>query len=324
VLGYGVWSLVGQVLVVNLVTGIAFIAFAGFRPRARMSMDAIRLAARFGAGLTGFNVLNYFSRNADYFLIGRFLGPEALGFYTLAYRLMLFPAQNITSVASRVLFPALSMRLEDLADLRARYMHATWLIATTAFPIAAGLGATAPTLVPVVFGPRWESAVPILGILSIVAMIQSVGSPVGSIYMATGRTGLLLRWGLLSSAVVVTGFAVGLSWGAPGVAISYLVTSCLLIYPSLAIPFGIVELRVSDVARTIGRPLACTIVMTSLTLAVGAAGSGRVPTAVLLGLQVATGLASYGFATSLLNRPAVDLAMNAILWLRAGRIAQEP
>jgi O-antigen/teichoic acid export membrane protein len=309
VLGFGVWSLVGQVLVMNLASGLAFISFAGFRPQARISMASVRLAAPFGAGLTGFNVLNYFSRNADYFLIGRFLGPGPLGFYTLAYRLMLLPAQNISSVATRVLFPALSSSRGDLQAFRSRYLHASWLIATTAFPIAAGLGATAPNLEPVLFGSRWDPAVPILGLLSIVAMMQVVGSPVGAIYLATARTSLLLRWGIVSSLVVVGGFVVGLPWGPIGVATAYLVSTFLLIYPSLAIPFGLIDLPVSALIRTVWRPLMCTVLMTCVVLAIGLACSNRLSATLVLGLQIGAGAASYVLATAFLNRDAIWLVV---------------
>ena len=70
-----------------------------------------------------FNVINYFARNADNLLIGKFMGPVFLGVYDISYRLMLFPIQNLTGVFSSVLQPILSSRQHDLDILYDNYVE---------------------------------------------------------------------------------------------------------------------------------------------------------------------------------------------------------
>ena len=62
----------------------------------------------FSANVLGSDVLTYGTRNADSLLIGRYLGSASLGYYSLAYQLMLYPLSQVSSVIVRVLFPTLS------------------------------------------------------------------------------------------------------------------------------------------------------------------------------------------------------------------------
>ncbi|MCP5810078.1 oligosaccharide flippase family protein, partial [Klebsiella pneumoniae] len=62
----------------------------------------------FSGFLLSFNLVNYFARNLDSILIGRFFSATILGAYSIAYRIMLFPLQSFTFVISRVFLPHFS------------------------------------------------------------------------------------------------------------------------------------------------------------------------------------------------------------------------
>ena len=111
----------------------------------------------FSLNLTGFNVFNYFARNADNFLIGRYLGAQDLGYYDLAYRLMLYPLQAISAVIGRVMFPLYSRMQDDLEKFRNIYLSIAWAIALVSFPMMLGLMVVAEPLVLIVFGKQWET-----------------------------------------------------------------------------------------------------------------------------------------------------------------------
>ena len=76
VAGGGVWSLVALTLVTALVGSALFWSASGWRPGFVFTLRDAHSGGSFGAGLTPFNLANYLARNADYFLIGRSLGPE--------------------------------------------------------------------------------------------------------------------------------------------------------------------------------------------------------------------------------------------------------
>ena len=133
--GFGVWSLVFQSLVFTLADVVLLWTVSSWRPKFSFAMADIKDIFHFSANLTGFNIVNYFARNVDQLLIGKFLGAQALGFYSLAYKLMLYPLQNISWVIGKVMFPAFSKIQQDLEKVRNSYMKMTRVISFITFPL---------------------------------------------------------------------------------------------------------------------------------------------------------------------------------------------
>jgi PST family polysaccharide transporter len=90
----------------------------------------------FGGNLTGFGVINYFARNLDNALIGRYWGSQQLGLYGKAYQLLLLPIDQINAPITAVAVPVLS-RLVDSPD---RYRHAYLRILEKVAPLTATHG----------------------------------------------------------------------------------------------------------------------------------------------------------------------------------------
>ena len=123
--GFGVWSLVSQSLAQTLVLATLLFVFSGWKPRLLLRWQPIKGLLGYGLPLMGFNFVNYFSRNLDNLLIGKYLGATQLGYYDVAYRSLLFPLSNVSAVIGRVMFPALSHLDDDKARVRAAYIRAT-------------------------------------------------------------------------------------------------------------------------------------------------------------------------------------------------------
>jgi PST family polysaccharide transporter len=101
------WALFTASLASALIGFVCVWMVCDFRPR-RPSFDGeLKEFVRFGSAVSGFNIVNYFARNADNLLIGRFYGAEQLGFYDRAYRLLLFPLSQIQAPLGRVMLPLL-------------------------------------------------------------------------------------------------------------------------------------------------------------------------------------------------------------------------
>ncbi|HIB9002822.1 TPA: lipopolysaccharide biosynthesis protein [Raoultella ornithinolytica] len=118
--GFGVYSLVAQAIVINLMSALQFWNASKWRPSKKLSIKLTDLKDIFGfsANLSLFNLINYFSRNADSFIIGKYMTTAVLGSYNLAYRIMLFPLQSLTFVASRSLYPILSRHQEKNDEIK--------------------------------------------------------------------------------------------------------------------------------------------------------------------------------------------------------------
>jgi O-antigen/teichoic acid export membrane protein len=242
--GWGVYSLVFQTIVTWTVIAAGLWAASAWRPAWQCSLALIRELGRFSGNLVGFNILNYFTRNMDTALIGRFLGATELGYYNVAYRLMIWPLQNISWVAGRALFPALSRLQDDRQRLRQGYVRAAAAVFLISAPLTLGMFVLREPFVLAVMGERWHKVADLLFWLAPVSMVQSVGTTAGWLYLSTGRTDVLFKFALVYGAAVTGAVVVGLQWGVEGVAAAYCTTALVLFWPSLAVPFRLVGLNV--------------------------------------------------------------------------------
>jgi O-antigen/teichoic acid export membrane protein len=259
--GFKVWSLVFQSIATFLVTSILLVYVEKWKPLFMVNFSELKSLYKYSGFLTGFNVFNYFFRNADNFLIGKFLGPTNLGYYNLAYRIMLYPMQTITVVISRVMFPLYSQIINDFQRLKTIYIKVAQAISLISFPLMIWLMLVSKEFIINVFGKNWEAANLIIIILAPVGMIQSIDATVGSIYQATGRTDLSFKWGLFSGLLSIVVFIVGLNWGIIGVATSYLIYSIILFIPGIYIPFKLINLKVTLFLEKLSMPLITSLSM---------------------------------------------------------------
>ena len=73
--------------------------------RLRPGRKALGKVFSFSAYQFSFQLINYFSRNLDKLLMGRYMSLSQLGYYDKSYRLMMLPLQNIAYVISPVMHP---------------------------------------------------------------------------------------------------------------------------------------------------------------------------------------------------------------------------
>lgn len=201
------------------------------RPSFRVERDIIS----FGANLTGFNLVNFFSRNLGNILIGKYSGPVELGYYDRAYKLLLFPLQNIAQPLTRVMIPLMSKMQDDKPRFREIYMRTNWLLAAVTMPGIAALTFAAEPVVGLLFGQKWLPVAPIFAWLGIASLVQPLANTTGWIFICQGKTKEMFHWGIYSSLTTVLAYVVGLKWGAVGVAAAYAISGYVLRIPVLAI-----------------------------------------------------------------------------------------
>jgi PST family polysaccharide transporter len=241
--GFGVWSIVALSLVQCFVLAVLLFIISSWKPKLLVKWQPVKGLLKYGLPLMGFSFVNYFNRNLDNLLIGKYLGSRQLGYYDVAYRSILFPLSNVSAVIGRVMFPALSHMEEDKARIRSAYTMANRYIAVITFPLMAGLAVLAPQLVRVALGPKWARAIFLIQILAAVGALQSVGTTTGWLYLSQARTGIMFLWGLASVVICAGAFVIGLHWNVEGVAVAYVIAVALLTYPSFAIPFRFIDMK---------------------------------------------------------------------------------
>jgi PST family polysaccharide transporter len=242
-MGFGVYSLVWQIISVNIINVSLLWITSDWRPKVEWDYRALKSIIKFSGNLLGFNIMNYWVRNGDNLLVGKFFGPIELGIYSRAYSLMLLPVTQITSVLSKVMFPSLSRLQNDIKKFKRIYFQTISLIAFITFPMMLGLFVVSFELVDVVLSPKWLPIVDFLKIFSIVGLIQSILSTVGWIYQGLGKTHIMFKWGLYSSFITILSFIIGITLGSSKyLAISYTIANFIfLFFPGFAIPLKLIN-----------------------------------------------------------------------------------
>ena len=223
--GYGAWAIVGQQLVTTAISTILLWLLSPWRPQWTFSVGTLRRFGGFSANVFGQRLLYYLHRNVDNLLIGRYLGPAQLGAYSVAYNAMLVPFSRLAAPLQEVFFPAFARIQHDTARIAEIWIRLTRVVAALSMPALVGLIVVAPDFVPVVLGKRWTDAVPVLQVLAIVGLLQSLQTMNGDILQALDRTSTLLRYTVVFFCAHLAAFASGLHWGILGVAIGYAISS---------------------------------------------------------------------------------------------------
>jgi O-antigen/teichoic acid export membrane protein len=226
--GWGLWAVVAQQVAVAVASTVLLWACTGWHPRLRFSVAALREMAGFSANVFGTRLLFYADRNVDSLLIGRFIGASALGLYGVAYNLMLVPLERIAGPLQQVFYPAVARLQGQPERMGLAWIRATRLIGAITTPAMIGVMVTAPDLVRVVLGPRWDGAVPVVQVLGWVGLHQSLARLNSSVLQAADRTELMLRYAIVTVVADVVAFAVGASYGILGVAVAYAIATTLI------------------------------------------------------------------------------------------------
>jgi PST family polysaccharide transporter len=259
---------------------------------------------RFGGYLTAFNFLNYFARNLDKVLLGRFWGAAPLGLYTRAYGLMMLPVGLVSGPISCVMIPALSKLQRDEARLREAYLRGQQIIAFGSFPIMAILLAAAEEVIAVVYGPRWSAAVPLFRVLCIAGLWQSIYSSSGQVFLASGRTDRLWRAGAAISGVLAVCLVIGLPWGPQGVAWAYSLGFCGILLPYLKYSSATVGLGLRQMGKQLWGPLVSSLTVIPAVAVAKCLMPGDLSAAFRLGVCLLVGSAAF-FAVASVTCPAI-------------------
>ena len=230
VLGASYWALVVQIITTDAVMLLMLVlAGAGIAPNRQLGRLREIMAFSWRAFTAGVLVTSV-SRNIDNLLVGKYQGPAALAFYSLAYRLLLLPVQLLSVTVGGVLFPAFSRRADDLEAIRSELTRVTRTLAALVLPAMALVAAAAPQLLAILFGEAWDPAVPIVQVLAMVGAVQAIYQPsTVPVVLGLGHAGLNLRYAVLTTAVSTAGIVAGLPFGPLGVAVGYAAATVALV-----------------------------------------------------------------------------------------------
>lgn len=191
------------------------------------SFDGVRRIFSFSLYQFLFNLINYFSRNLDNLLVGRFWGPASLGYYDKAYKLMVYPNLMLTHVITPVLQPILSDYQDNKNFIYEKYIKIVKFLSLLGVFIVSYCYIASHEIILILFGAQWEQAIPYFAWLSLSVWAQMILGTTGSIFQSAGDTKRLFLCGCLTTCLTVSAIISGIMSGelidvARNVSLSYM------------------------------------------------------------------------------------------------------
>jgi PST family polysaccharide transporter len=285
--GAGYWALVAMPVTSALASAIALWSWSGWRPGPAARGIGAREMVRFGGQVTGTNLVQYFSRRLDQFLLGWWSGPVALGLYDRSVSLVDAPLNRAMGPIATVVLPTLSQLAGQPERYRDAYRRMVEMLCLVSMPGAAFMIGCAGQLIPFVLGERWSAAAPIFAVVSVLGFLRPIEGSNWWLFATQDRAGESLRWSLVGALISAVSVAAGLSWGAIGVAIA-VTTGAVLRMPLLVwYTTRTGPVRAMDIYRTLATPmLAALAALAALRLLQPYTAALRPAVAVGLGLVI--------------------------------------
>lgn len=229
-LGYGVWALVWQGVVMSLVRMGLLWLMSKWRPKTSFSKDSFHYLFGYGSKLLASGLLDTIYNNIYPIVIGKFYSPSQLGNYSRALSFAQLPSSNITSILQRVTFPVLSSIQDDLPRLQTNYRRLLKLSAFIVFPLMMGLAAVAFPLIRVVLTPKWEGCSLYLQIICFALIWYPIHAINLNLLQVKGRSDLFLRLEIIKKIVGVCIMCITIPLGITAMCIGMVVSSLISLF----------------------------------------------------------------------------------------------
>ncbi len=220
---FSYYSIIYRSIMVSILLLVINYELSGLKFTRNLKLNSIKEIFSYSFYQFLFSVVNYFSRNTDNLLIGKFLGPVSLGYYDRAYKLMLMPIGSLTQVVTPVLHPVLAVHQDNAELIYNVHNKVVKLLALIGFPLSIFLFFSAKEIITILYGSQWEKSIPAFKLLALTVGIQMVYVSSGSFFQASGRTDYLFKAGLFSAIITVTTVLCGVFIGKSIYAVSFMI-----------------------------------------------------------------------------------------------------
>lgn len=232
------------------------------RPTLTLGSAPLRAAFAFFLAAVFVKIYSY----VDSFILNAFIGKEAVGLYSVAYKLT-YAFQFLPLAFVGALYPTFATHAHEPKQLRKVFLDAEWYLALIGMPIVFGIFALAPEIITFFYGAEYGGSIPALSVLIFVLVAIFLDFPIGSLLNATGRQstktaimGMTMVMNVVSNMLLVPRFDVVGASIAAVISFTFMFTAGWAMLPKE------LELSVRDLLRRIGGLLTTSMLMATVVL----------------------------------------------------------
>lgn len=267
----------------------------------------------FGGNITLSRLLWFFFTQIDVIIVGKLLGKEMLGFYSVSMQLASLPVQRVSSIVNQVAFPVFSRIQSNLDQFRQFVLKAIRILSLIAFPVLWGISSVANEMVLLLLGEKWETAILPLQLLALMMPFRMIANFLPSATDALGRPDIGMKNVLLATTIMPVALIIGVQDGIVGVAVTWATIYPFILFINYQRSLKVLELKFSDflyaILPAIGSALGMYIAVRMLSLFLVGYNLNQL-TALLI--MIASGVFVYFSFTLLINQNSYKEAVGLL------------
>ena len=234
-----VWALVFGKLAGKFVSVVMSYLLHPYRPRLAIDFEKIKELFTFGKWILGSMILFFLISHGGDIVIGKILGATMLGFYQIAHRISNISVTEITSVVSKVTYPAYSKLQGSFIKLNKAFLKVLQTTAFLFFTIAVFIFSLAEDITVIFLGEKWISIVPTLKVLAISGAVKSIRGTMVSVFKAIGKPKIATKWDVVDLFFLgVFVYPLSVKWGIIGTSYAVLLSSLI---STIGYSFGVIQ-----------------------------------------------------------------------------------
>lgn len=224
---FGVWSLVALTVCRSALHTIFLWVFGRWNPSLIFSIKAFTEMFNFGSKLLLSGLLNTFTKNIYYLIIGKFFSASQLGYFSRADQFKSIFSSNINLVVGRVTFPVLASLQDDIGELKLAYKKLIRSMMFITFSLMFGLAAVAEPLIVTLLGYKWIESAFYLQLLCFSGALYPINALNLNILKIRGKSGKILKLVTLNNLLIIPVVFIGITYGIEAMIIAMIVNALI-------------------------------------------------------------------------------------------------
>lgn len=225
--GYGIWALVVQNLLSNLLGTLALWLAVKWRPTATFSWKRFSNLFSYGWKILISNLIQKLYEKLSQLIIGKMYSSSDLAYYNQGQQLPYAIVSNINTTIESVFFPTISLEQDNIAKMKAMARRTVKTGMFIMAPLMLGFAAVSDNIIELVLTDKWINSAFYLKLACLTFMFCPLETVNLNVIKALGRSDLILRMEIAKKILGLVILLISMRYGVKTIAVGLVLSSII-------------------------------------------------------------------------------------------------
>lgn len=231
---YGIWSLVFQIISLNLILLIIIWIKSEWRPKLNFNFKALFQLWNFGFNIFLARLLDVIYDKIDFLIIGKLFPFSVLGFFERSKALNNIVITYSSGSLMAVLFPILSKLQNNLKQFKNVVLKLYGILTLAVFLMIGLLHISSNEIILILFGEKWKEAIPIFEILVLSGFVFPLSALLVNVLSSRGKSKEFLILEIYKKIIISLNFITLYFYGIQGYLYGMIITLTLCLFLNIS------------------------------------------------------------------------------------------